>query len=348
MNKKGIDISYWQGNVNFKSVKNDGIDFVIFRQGYGTSIDNKFLTYVKGAKTAKLDIHGVYHFSYATTEKEAQAQAKACIKNIEKAGLDKNIIIFYDFEYDSVAQAKKKGINLGKKQCILLTNAFCQYVESQGYKAGVYANLDYTKNMYDSATLKKYIFWLAQYNDGETPTYKCLYHQYSSKGTVRGISGNVDMNYYYEPVKVLKSITTIAEEVIDGKWGTGEERKQNLAVAGYDPAKVQTKVNEILSKQNTISLDDLIAKSRKYFTLTGKTAPSRVKYLRGKVTVGALYVRTWAGTENPPLAVRPTIIKGTKVQVCDSILASNGTTWYYIKIDNKIYGFVSSQYIEKV
>lgn len=193
---KGIDISAWQGNINFHQVKTAGVDFVIIREGYGTTVDQKFFEYVSSAKSAGVAIPAVYHFCYATNEAAAILEAQACIANIAKAGLPKSTIIFFDFEYDTVANAKRKGIILGKQQCINFTNAFCNTVAKQGYKPGVYCNLDYYNNMYDTATINKYILWLAQYTKGE-PKFKCAYHQYSDKGKIAGINADVDLNTCY-------------------------------------------------------------------------------------------------------------------------------------------------------
>jgi GH25 family lysozyme M1 (1,4-beta-N-acetylmuramidase) len=115
---------------------------------------------------------------------------------VKAAGLGKDIIIFYDFEYDTVKSAKNKKVYLTKTNCIEFTNAFCDYVKSKGYKAGFYLNQDYYKNWYDAATIKKYIIWLADYNP--EPHFPCIYQQYTSKGKVNGIPGNVDMNYFYD------------------------------------------------------------------------------------------------------------------------------------------------------
>lgn len=191
---KGIDISQWQETVDFKKVKGN-IDFAILREGYRKVIDPRFLEYVKGCRENAIAIPAVYHFTYATNSAEAREEAKACIANVEKAGLPKSTIIFYDFEYDTVEKAKAKGITLGKSECILFTNTFCSYVQGQGYRAGVYSNVDYYRNMYDKATVDKYVFWLADYSGkADLP---CVYHQYTSGGTVPGIIGKVDMDYYY-------------------------------------------------------------------------------------------------------------------------------------------------------
>lgn len=105
------------------------------------------------------------------------------------------MIVFYDFEYDTVKKAKAKGVTLGKNECIAFTKAFCEYVESHGYKAGVYSNIDYHRNMYSDEVLSKYVYWLADYTG--SPDYDCAFHQYTSSGTVSGLDGKVDMDYYY-------------------------------------------------------------------------------------------------------------------------------------------------------
>ena len=114
-------------------------------------------------------------------------------------------MIFYDFEYDTVKQAKKKGVNLGKSECITFTKAFCEYVTSHGYKAGIYSNIDYHKNMYTDELISQYIYWLADYTGD--PDYPCVFHQYTSKGSVNGIAGNVDLDYFYDDVVQPESTT---------------------------------------------------------------------------------------------------------------------------------------------
>lgn len=197
--QKGIDISKWQESVNFAKVKADGIQFAILREGYRKAIDDRFLEYVQGCQKNGIPVPGVYHFLYSLTKDDALAEAKSCITNVKKAGLGKDTIIFADFEYDTVKKAKAAGVTLKKKDCIEHTKAFCEYVESQGYKAGIYSNIDYYRNMYDKSLIDKYVFWLADYTGD--PDYTCAYQQYSSSGKVAGINGNVDMDYYFGTVK---------------------------------------------------------------------------------------------------------------------------------------------------
>ena len=209
--KKGIDISYWQGDVNFAKVKADDVQFAIIREGYRQTVDKKFHEYVQGCKNNGIPVVGVYHFSYALNVDQARNEAAFCIEQVKKAGLGKDTVIFFDFEYDTITKAKDQGVTLGSKECNAHTKAFCEYITSQGYKAGIYANLDYYKNMYDKELLKKYIFWLADYS-GEAD-FACAFHQYTNKGKVSGINGNVDMNYSYETTEEVKNMSK-AEKAI--------------------------------------------------------------------------------------------------------------------------------------
>ena len=222
---KGIDISAWQGDVNFTKVKKSGIKFLILREGYKQTTDKRFFEYTRGAKKAGIPIYGVYHFSYALSATQAREEAIFCVSNLKKAGLGKDVIVFYDFEYDSVKKAKEKGVKLSKKQCIAFTNAFCEQVEKLGYKAGIYSNIDYFKNMYDKDTISKYIFWLAHYTT-ESSAYSCDFHQYSSSGKVSGISGKVDMNWCYK--KEVKKMPTRSEYVKVAKKYKGAKQGSKL------------------------------------------------------------------------------------------------------------------------
>lgn len=194
--QKGIDISYYQGDVNFNLIKTNGVEFVIIREGYRDTPDQRFFENVRKAKEAKLPIVAVYHFSYALNVEEAKEEAQYCCKNMEKAGLGFDTMVFYDFEYDTVKKAAKKGVLLDRPECNNHTIAFCEEVKRFGFVPGIYTNLDYYKNWYDKRVLDKYPIWLADYSGG--PDFNCLIQQYSSKGSIPGIKGNVDLNYLYD------------------------------------------------------------------------------------------------------------------------------------------------------
>lgn len=192
---KGIDISYHNHDVDFCKVKSGGYEFVIIRSSYRNTTDPKFFEYVKKAKAAGLVILGVYHFSYALNKKEVIEEAHYCVDKVKNAGLNKDILIFYDFEYDTVRKAANSSVFLRRNECNMHTIAFCEEIKKLGYTPGVYTNLDYYKNWYTKDVLKKYKVWLADYKGG--PDYDCLIQQYSSEGKVPGIIGNVDLDYYY-------------------------------------------------------------------------------------------------------------------------------------------------------
>jgi len=149
---KGIDISKWQKSIDIDKVKK-AVDFVILRTGYSQHLDARFMQYAAQCISVELPIVGVYHFSYALNVEAARKEATFCVEQLEKAGLYKDTLVFFDLEYDSVRYAKRKGITIGKQECIAHTRAFCEEVERLGYTAGVYFNKDYRKNMYDETIL---------------------------------------------------------------------------------------------------------------------------------------------------------------------------------------------------
>ena len=139
--------------------------------------------------------------------------------------------------------------------------------------------------------------------------------------------------------------------MLDGKWGNGDDRKQRLTAAGYDYAAVQAKVNELLKTGSgtTQSTGGTISKARSSskFTVTEDGTPNKKEVFVGKVTASILNVRSWAGISNPNIRSYPQLANGNLVSVCDSILANDKSEWYYVKIANKYFGFVSAKYITR-
>lgn len=212
--KKGIDISKWNEKIDFIQVKKSGVDFVIIREGYRKQIDPRFLEYVEESKKAGLIILGIYHFLYTRSVQDAILEAQSAVLNVKKAGLEPDeIIIFSDYEYDTVNDAKEAGIILTKEDCNAHVQAFCAEVTRLGYKAGIYTNLDYYRHFYTTETISQYPIWLADYTDG--PDFSCIVQQYTNKGSVPGISGNVDMNYYYGNFKMDGEIKYSRQKVVD-------------------------------------------------------------------------------------------------------------------------------------
>lgn len=200
---KVIDISYYQGNIDFAKVKKDGIEGVIIRAGYGKgNIDKKFSDYMEKAVAAGLHI-GIYWFSYAYSVSMAKNEAKMCLSIIDGYKDKIDLPVFFDWEYDSMNYAGRYGVNPGKSLITNMNLEFCKLIKAAGYKAGYYANPDYLSRYINQNKLKDYYFWLAHYtskNDVE-----CDIWQYSDKGKVNGINGSVDMDQCYIELGKIKS-----------------------------------------------------------------------------------------------------------------------------------------------
>ena len=191
----GIDVSTWNGNIDWNKVKSSGVSYVIIRTGYRGSTqgslveDNKFRQNIKGATNAGLKV-GVYFFSQAINEVEAVEEASMVLSQIK--GYKLAYPVFIDVEPSG---GRADGLSTGDRTKVV--NAFCQTIQNNGYKAGIYANKSWFTNKLNTSALSGYKIWLAQYNS--TVTYKGRYDmwQYSDKGKINGISGNVDMNLSY-------------------------------------------------------------------------------------------------------------------------------------------------------
>ena len=192
----GIDVSKWNGSIDWNAVKNSGVSYVIIRCGYrGSSTgalieDPKFKSNIQGAKAAGLQV-GVYFFSQAVNEVEAVEEASMALNLVKGYGL--NYPIFLDVE-----SSGGRGDGVSRDTRTAVCKAFCATIQNSGYAAGVYANKTWFTEMINTGSLTGYKIWLAQY--ASAPTYKATRYdmwQYSSKGQVSGIKGNVDMNISY-------------------------------------------------------------------------------------------------------------------------------------------------------
>ena len=186
---QGIDVSYWQGpNIDFKKVKSAGKNFVIIRAGCGSSKDQYFETNYKKAKAAGLNV-GAYWYAKALTTKESTNEANRVLNAI--SGKQFEYPIYYDIE-------QKEILAKGKTFVSGIAKNFCTILEGQKKFCGIYASKSFFDNYFTDEVKKKYTIWVAQYNS--ECTYKGTYKiwQKSSKGSVSGISGNVDLDVSYE------------------------------------------------------------------------------------------------------------------------------------------------------
>ncbi len=195
--KVGIDVSKWNGEIDWDRVKNAGVEFAIIRAGYrgsttgGLVEDSCFVANMRGAAASGVPV-GVYFFTQAVNEVEAVEEASAVLALIREYHLD--YPVFIDTEG---AGGNGRADNLDVDTRTLVCEAFCRTIANAGYTAGVYASRNWYNNNLYTQKLENYCIWLAEYRSA--PLYQGYYHmwQYTSKGTVDGIAGNVDMNVSY-------------------------------------------------------------------------------------------------------------------------------------------------------
>mgnify|MGYP000867651531 FL=1 len=187
---KCIDVSTWQGSIDFNKVKSAGYDYVIIRAGYGkekSQKDNMFETNYKNAKAAGLKV-GAYWFSYAMSPSTATAEADACLSCIK--GKKFELPVYYDMEY-------QPAMNTSNSNYTKMAVNFCKKLKNNGFKSGVYSSASVYDYLLNRTTLKNngISIWNAEWYI--KPSITCDVWQYSEKGQVNGISTSVDMNYIY-------------------------------------------------------------------------------------------------------------------------------------------------------
>ena len=191
---KGIDVSSWQGKPDWTKVKKSGIEFAILRIHQKDGSDASFEHNYKGCKANAIPIGG-YKYSYALTPAQALEEAEDTLSVLAGRGLD--FPVFYDLEWNS--QRK-----LGSASIEKIAETFLNRIKKAGYKVGVYCNMDWYQKVL-TEKLRKYDLWIARYPADDNGTIQERLRpdigvgwQYSSKGKVSGITGNVDMNVFYK------------------------------------------------------------------------------------------------------------------------------------------------------
>lgn len=301
--KNGIDISKWQGVIDWKSVKTD---FCIIRAGIGTAKDVKFEANYTGFKSAGIPC-GAYWYLKATTPDAARREAAACISTL--SGKCFEYPIYADIEMS--AQFK-----LGRDACTAISEVFCEELEKAGYFAGIYSSKSHLENYFTEAIRQRYAVWVAHY--AKSTSYKGAgMWQKSDKGSCKGITGNVDLDECYidyptiikaagkngftaadekpeadtapePPESLLRPVSEVARQVIGGEWGNGTERVQRLTAAGYDYKSIQAEVNRQLStppvRTHTVRQGDTLSALAKRYgtTVSAIVAANRAKYPRIK------------------------------------------------------------------
>lgn len=258
MERKGIDVSTYQGDIDWDKVKRAGIEFAIIRCGYGSDIasqdDNKFSRNVEGAKRVGIP-YGVYLYSYADTDEKLQSEIKHVLRLIK--GLNP-FCVYFDMEDAST-------IGLGKPRLTQYGLTFCKAIKDAGYVAGIYANQNWCRNYLDIKKFEDagYSIWCAKFAESK-PSINASFDiwQHTSKGRVDGINGNVDQDIMYKdllpatpapaPAPAVKlNAEQLATNIIRGDYGNGADRINKLKSLGYSIAEInaaQSVVNNRLNR----------------------------------------------------------------------------------------------------
>lgn len=262
---QGIDVSKWNGDIDFSKVKQCGVDFVMIRDGFGqdniNQVDNKFIQNYNKSKENGLYV-GVYHYCYAKTPELARKEAKFCLKNINGKKLEFPVVI--DIEDISLYK-------LSKQEKTDIVKSFCEEIENSGYYAMYYCNLNWLNNHLYKEQLSKYDLWLAQWNVTE-PSVECGIWQMSDNGKIDGINGNVDINMSfkdYPSIMIEKGINGyINNDEIKKEIPKQEQNTSNdisyinyIVVKGDSLSKIASKYNTKVSdlvKINNICNPDII------------------------------------------------------------------------------------------
>lgn len=206
--KKGIDVSQWQGTIDWEKVKAAGIEFAMIRAGYGqNNIDPQFKRNISECNRVGIPC-GIYWFSYAYTEAMAIREAEYALAAVEPYTLEYPIA--FDWEGDSLNYAKKNGVTPTKALVSAMARVFCKRLEQAKYYAQVYTNPSYLSTYFDADIPKEFDIWLAQWPTKPDPNNKPAQAggiwQYTSSGSVNGISGRVDMDAsYYDYPAIIKA-----------------------------------------------------------------------------------------------------------------------------------------------
>ena len=247
ISKVGIDVSIYQGDIDWKKVKSSGVDFVMIRlgfRGYATGklmLDANFHKNIEGALDAGLDV-GIYFFSQAVTTKEAVEEATMCIKYLAPYKGRITYPVAIDTEYVNSATARTNKSTVTNKIRTDVCIAFCETVKNAGYKPMVYSNKNWLLNNLQLSRLNNYDIWYARYGSS-TPDYDYDFTiwQYTGSGRINGIVGDVDLNVALKDYSGKNGNKPV---------GSKEPEKTNEPVGSLEP-QVSEVPQETLNPDNT-------------------------------------------------------------------------------------------------
>lgn len=226
---QGIDVSQWNGTIDWAKVKAAGIDFAILRVGYGdTAVDTQFANNVRGCKANGIPF-GVYVYCYAWDAASARSEANGTVTRLRNAGVsasDLSLPVYYDMENERRGTTIPSGVDGnnqyhdiqgGPATFASMASAFASVLQGAGYDVGVYANLNWWNNYLTDSVFGQWDRWVAQYNTSCSYKGEKSAWQYTSTGSVPGISTAVDMNWWYTD-RFWESKVRYRSHVADYGW----------------------------------------------------------------------------------------------------------------------------------
>lgn len=302
--RDGIDVSSHQSSINWKKVKDSGIDFAILRvgfRGYGASgtlnIDTHFKENIKEAQQYGVEV-GVYFFSQAITEQEAIDEANYVLNRIKGYQLQLPVVMDYEYASDASGRiGRLHNAKLSKSTMTKICRAFCKTIKASGYTPMLYANKQMLEQDLNAAEIAKdYKIWLAHYTTSTPYAGTYEFWQYTDKGSVSGIYGNVDRDFWYietekKPTSLdigVKIANTKAERIFGD---TRYETSLKIADAFKKVSKIETFKNVIVTSGKNFA--DALAgsylsymKNAPVLMTNGKNSQEIKNYIKGNLRSG--------------------------------------------------------------
>ena len=353
----GIDVSQWQGTINWKKVKADGISFVFIRCSY-TSLksfnlhtDPKFKANVEAAAAAGLKV-GVYHYSGATSATEAKKEADYVLKVIKPYKSKITLPVMFDYEPGTRVTANYKKTS--KTTRTKYATTFCNAAKAAGYTSGVYCSTSWFPDYFNISSLSSYSNWDAHWATKNTYTGAYDFWQYSDSGKISGISGSVDCNFWYTNTKISGSTTTV------GSTGTVPDSNptpETASTALTAPHVTNAAVNYRMAAGTRGTLAGTLPKGTVIDLVYGyhKTV-NGAKWYKFNYNGHAYYIHedyvdrevlqhhtatkalSYHTSASASAAVKGTFASGDSVQVVQGgSQTANGTQWHKVKVGSSYY-----------
>lgn len=351
----GIDVSQWQGTINWKKVKADGISFVFIRCSY-TSLksfnlhtDPKFKANVTAAAAAGLKV-GVYHYSGATSATEAKKEANYVLKVIKPYKSKITLPVMFDYEPGARVTANYKKTS--KTTRTKYATTFCNAAKAAGYTSGVYCSTSWFPDYFNISSLSSYSNWDAHWATKNTYTGAYDFWQYSDAGKISGIGGSVDCNFWYTNTKIAGAATD------NGAFtGDATPKPEAASTALTTPYVTTSSVNYRMApgtsgtKAGTLAKGTVINLVYGYhktvngekwykFNYNGHAYYIHEDYVNREVLQNHIAAQdlTYHASASTSAAAKGTFSDGTKVQVVQGgSQTANGTQWHKVKVGSSYY-----------